>query len=87
MTCARQLDLLRRKALEPSGQEQLAIIDLLLGLVYRDHGKPYDVVRPLLKESIALWEACIAQGADPDKGRATAYSFDAPRDDVVRHGK
>jgi len=68
-TRARQIELSRKNALEPSGQEQLATIDLMLAEVYRDHHKPNDVVRPLLNESIALWEARIAQGADPDKAR------------------
>jgi len=68
-TRARQFELLRRNALEPSGQEQLATVDLLLASVYRSNGSREEAARPLLDESIALWEACIARGADPDKAR------------------
>ena len=69
-TRARQLELSRKNRLVPSGQEQLATVDLMLATVYRTHPKREDVARPLLHESIALWEACIAKGADPDKSRA-----------------
>jgi eukaryotic-like serine/threonine-protein kinase len=67
---ARQIELSRKNALEPSGQEQLATVDMLLAWVYRGQRRREDLARPLLEESIALWESCIAQGADPDKARA-----------------
>ena len=38
-TRARQLELSRKNALEPSGQEQLATVDLMLATVYRNNGK------------------------------------------------
>ena len=66
---ARQLELLRRNVLERSAQEQLATVDLLLAEVYRTHGRRQDAARPLFDESIAIWEACIARGADQDVAR------------------
>ena len=68
-TRARQLELLRRNVLEQSAQEQLATVDLLLAQVYRAHGRRQDAARPLFEESIAIWEACIARGADQDVAR------------------
>ena len=68
-TRTRQLELLRRNVLEQSAQEQLATVDLLLAQVYRAHGRRQDAARPLFEESIAIWEACIARGADQDVAR------------------
>jgi len=68
-TRARQLELSRKNALQPSGQEQLATVDLMLATAYRNNRKPGDVVRPLLDESVTIWEVCIGRGADLDKAR------------------
>jgi hypothetical protein len=72
-TRARQIELSRKNALDPSGQEQLATVDLTLAVVYRGLRNREDDARRLLHESMGLWEACIARGADPNRAREQQF--------------
>ncbi len=66
---ARQLELLRRNPPQLGVLEPLATVDLLLGTIYRARPRREAEAPALFRESIELWEQCIALGADLEQAR------------------